>query len=368
MSSVCASCGRPADQFRDVVRVVNMRVEVVCRSCAAAGAAPGVSQAQSVPHPHAQPHLHAPPHPHPHAVPHDLHGALPPTGMPAPVLPPPPAAPPPAAPRSPTGSTTARAPGPAPVHKPAGRRNELIGLALVLLVSIVSLTALVMHNRSSANASATSAEPAGKKKGSKVKKARTGKGQATIAVSAEEGSDFDDTGAPAEGLEAIMTGEWVHPLAGPFRELPGNEVQRFGSYRNRDELFNRYCGSGHCGVDIGLIIGLPVMACRDGVIEKIVREPTVLEGNYLRIKHAGDVRTYYMHMDKVAPELELGGTVKAGQMLGTLGRTGIQHSAAHLHFMSTFESRGKEMYVDPEPLLVKARLVEVDEIPAWAKP
>jgi len=55
-------------------------------------------------------------------------------------------------------------------------------------------------------------------------------------------------------------------------------------------------------------------------------------------------------------------------MIGTLGRTGIKNSAAHLHFMISFESRGKELYVDPEPLLTRASLVEIDPIPSWARP
>ncbi len=191
-----------------------------------------------------------------------------------------------------------------------------------------------------------------------------------VALSTSAGADDFDVNLPEpEGLTAIMEGEWVHPLAGPYRELPGNDVQRFGAYRARDEFFKKYCGSGHCGVDIGLIVGLPVLAARDGVIDRAVRIPTEAEGKYLRVEHAGRVRSYYMHLDQVAPGLAKGARVKAGQILGTLGRTGIKHSAAHLHFMITFESAsGKETYVDPELMLQNARMVEIDPMPEWAKP
>ena len=355
MSSVCVSCGRPADQFRDVVRVVNMRVEITCRTCAAAGAGAAPAGPFAAPSPpQSQPY----PHPHPHAHGHGTgaHAALPPTGMPAPVLTPP--APPP----TPRPPSKAAVPSPRPLvpATPVSRRNEIIGLAVVLLVAVGSLVALVAHSRgdSPGNASVSGQKKHGKKIGKKVQP----------AVSPEEGADFDVDAPPPEGLAAIMTGEWTHPLAGPYRELPGNDVQRFGAYRARDEFFKRYCGSGHCGVDLGndLLIGLPVIACRDGVIEKIAHQPA-LEGKFLRIRHAGTVRTYYMHLDQVAPELVLGGTVKAGQMIGTLGKTGIKNSAAHLHFMITFESKTKEMYIDPEPILQEAKLVEVETIPEWAK-
>jgi murein DD-endopeptidase MepM/ murein hydrolase activator NlpD len=189
-----------------------------------------------------------------------------------------------------------------------------------------------------------------------------------IGIAASAGDDFDVTQPAPAGIEAVLSGTWTHPLAGPYRELPHNEVQRFGSYRARDEFFKRYCGSGHCGVDIGLVVGLPVIAARDGVIDRAIYEPTDLEGKYVRLAHAGKVYTYYMHLDQLAPGLHKGGEVKAGQMIGTLGRTGIKNSAAHLHFMITFESRGKELYIDPEPLLVQAKLVEIDPIPDWARP
>ena len=86
------------------------------------------------------------------------------------------------------------------------------------------------------------------------------------------------------------------------------------------------------------------------------------------IEHPGQVYSYYMHLDQVLPGLEKGSPIKAGTMIGTLGRTGIKHSAAHLHFMITFMVDGKERYVNPEPKLVDAKLVEIDPIPAWAKP
>lgn len=182
-------------------------------------------------------------------------------------------------------------------------------------------------------------------------------------------SEQPDFEVPAPtGLDAVLQGGWTHPLAGPFRDLPSHELRRFGAYRSRETYRDRYCGQGHCGIDLGYNIGLPVLAARDGTVERVVRDPTEFEGRYVKLRHAGGLRTYYMHLDQVAPELELGMAVRAGQMIATLGRTGLKLAQPHLHFMISFEVNGKERFVDPEPLVARGDLVEVDPLPAWAKP
>ena len=109
-----------------------------------------------------------------------------------------------------------------------------------------------------------------------------------------------------------------------------------------------------------------MLAARDGTVERVVRDPTDVEGKYLKIQHPGGLRSYYMHLDEVAPELAVGTLVHAVHMIGTLGRTGIKIAEPHLHFMISFELNGKELFVDPEPLMARARLAEVDQLPAWA--
>ncbi len=165
----------------------------------------------------------------------------------------------------------------------------------------------------------------------------------------------------------MLQGSWTHPLAGPFRDLPATEQRRYGAYRSRDSYRNRSCGQGHCGVDLGYNVGLPVLAARDAVIERVVRNPTEFEGKYLKLQHPGGLRTYYMHLDAIAPELQPGMAVRAGQMIGTLGTTGLKIAQPHLHFMISFEVDGRERFVDPEPLVARASLVEVHSIPDWAK-
>ena len=291
MSTICCRCGGPADRFRDVVRVVEMRVEVTCRRCAQPAA----------------------------PVPVPAHIAMP--------------------------------------HGPKrSGRSELIGLLAVLVAAGLGVAlVLVVRARSSTPVTVDAAAPTPHDAGPR--------GDASAAA-----VDSNSNGTTPEGLTAVLEGRWTHALPGPFRELPVREGGRFGAYRARAEYKNRFCGQGHCGNDLGNQIGLPILAVRGGVIERVVRQPAEFEGKWVLIRHPGGLLSYYMHLDEVAPELVAGGPVAAGQMIGTLGRTGIKHAEAHLHFMISFDSNGKEMFVDPEPLMREAELIELERLPEWAKP
>jgi murein DD-endopeptidase MepM/ murein hydrolase activator NlpD len=307
MSSTCRVCGRPADPFRDRVEVVGMRVEVVCRACAE-GAAPAAT----------------PPAPEPSAP------------APAPTLPRPAAA------------------GPA--------RKEVVGLVLVLIIAGASVgAALALRARRKPSAAATPNAASSASSDAAPRKSRSIR---TIS----EGTESDPGDDPPAGLQAVLDGRWTHPLVGPFREMPPNETTRFGAYRSREVYKHKYCGSGHCGVDLGNKVGLPIVAAREGVLERVVRAPTEVEGKWLKILHPGGLHTYYMHLDEVSPELVQGGSVSAGQMIGILGTTGIKRSEPHLHFMISFDAaNGKELFVDPEPLVREAELVEISELPGWGR-
>lgn len=233
------------------------------------------------------------------------------------------------------------------------RRPEAFGLVLLLLVAVAStgIALVVRARRASSGTTVTAAPPR----------------QTPRVASVADGDQSNFDVPPPAGLAAVLQGSWTHPLPGPFRDLPTHEQRRFGAYRGREHYRNRYCGSGHCGVDLGYNVGLPVMAARDGVVERAVRNPTEVEGKYIKLRHAGGLRTYYMHLDEIAPELAEGSAVRAGQIIGTLGRTGIKTAEPHLHFMISFELKGKELFIDPEPLMARADLVEVDQVPLWAK-
>jgi murein DD-endopeptidase MepM/ murein hydrolase activator NlpD len=85
----------------------------------------------------------------------------------------------------------------------------------------------------------------------------------------------------------------------------------------------------HKGVDFAAPIGTPVMAAGDGRIEKI--GPFSSYGNYILIRHSGPYATAYAHLCRFARGLKCGVTVRQGQIIGYVGRTG-RATGPHLHY------------------------------------
>jgi hypothetical protein len=109
----------------------------------------------------------------------------------------------------------------------------------------------------------------------------------------------------------------------------------------------------HRGVDIDATIGEPVRAVADGVVQfagvdlqgdhpALGLEPRYLKrwrrkaskmgpgGFFVRIMHEGGVRSGYFHLNSF--RVEAGQVVHAGDVIGTVGRTGVKVSGSHLHF------------------------------------
>lgn len=145
---------------------------------------------------------------------------------------------------------------------------------------------------------------------------------------------------------------WVHPLYGPERKFPIRPTRRFGAARSHQSPGE--CERGHCGVDLGEKRGEPVIAVHDGIVERVERQDDGKEGRFVRISHRrGTLVSAYMHLEDVRADLKPGMTIHAGEYVGTVGETGIQHSGPHLHFaMTTRRAPGEaETYLDPEPML-----------------
>jgi murein DD-endopeptidase MepM/ murein hydrolase activator NlpD len=154
------------------------------------------------------------------------------------------------------------------------------------------------------------------------------------------------TSAPA------AVADWFHPLLGP-RRLPPNGSARFGAARPQPRPAE--CELGHCGVDLGQAVGEPVFAVFDGVVERVERDDTVdaRAGRTVIVAHkGGEVRSRYLHLDSIREDLRPGMRVAGGELIARLGRTGVVHSAPHLHFAVDIGGR----FVDPEPYLRVWRL------------
>ncbi len=147
---------------------------------------------------------------------------------------------------------------------------------------------------------------------------------------------------------------WLHPLPGPFRRMPSRDSRVFGAERPGERPIE--CRKGHCGVDLGgEIWGEQVRAAHDGVVDRVQRGANEQHGgHYVRIAHRnGTVFTQYFHLAAIARWVQPGAPVKAGDVIGLLGDTGVKESTAHLHFTVSVRPAPSwpEQYIDPEPLI-----------------
>lgn len=122
-------------------------------------------------------------------------------------------------------------------------------------------------------------------------------------------------------------------------------------------------GRSHNGVDLMAPRMTEVYAFADGVVTRITTHP--LAGRYLVITHDEVWETYYVHLNDhtpgttdasapwsytIAPGIEEGAEVTAGQLIGWVGDSGNARGAPHTHF----ELRRNGRPIDPYPYLVQA--------------
>lgn len=114
------------------------------------------------------------------------------------------------------------------------------------------------------------------------------------------------------------------PFAGSYRMTQG--------WGERPEVYKAFGLKGHEGVDWALPLGTPVLACADGVVDRV--DTVALTdrkadpyGLSVRIKHA-KCTTIYAHLSRV--DVVKGREVKAGEQIGLSGSTG-NSDGPHLH-------------------------------------
>lgn len=162
--------------------------------------------------------------------------------------------------------------------------------------------------------------------------------------------------------------EWVHPVPGSPDVIPQKSSRFFGA--RRDHVVRRECGGGHCGVDLEGTRGQTLVAVSWGKIARIQPDDVGSGGRYVRIEHPGHVFTTYFHLDAIAPGLEQGAEIEAGEPVGALGRSGIRVSMPHLHFALEVPSAkhpdGAVHFIDPAPFLARAEVLPRDAVPTIA--
>lgn len=116
------------------------------------------------------------------------------------------------------------------------------------------------------------------------------------------------------------------------------------TYGNRTNPITGAANSKHNGIDISGSLGVTnVIAAKDGVVIKSTQSEGIFcedggdkscgggFGNYVMIQHIDGNYTVYAHMAKGSITVEMGDSVKQGQVIGKVGNSGSS-TGAHLHF------------------------------------
>lgn len=112
---------------------------------------------------------------------------------------------------------------------------------------------------------------------------------------------LDDTITPVMGVISSGFGYRTHPVDGEYKF--------------------------HYGVDIAADIGTPIKAFADGEVDYVGK--STIYGNYLQLRHADGVTTFYAHCKKLC--IKDGQKVKKGDKIAEVGDTG-NATGPHLHF------------------------------------
>lgn len=118
----------------------------------------------------------------------------------------------------------------------------------------------------------------------------------------------------------------------------------FGDRRVYKYSNNKSDTSIHAGIDYGVPVGTPVMACADGkVILAEFRETT---GNSVVIEHLPGVYSLYYHLSAIS--VQEGSLIKRSAILGQSGATGLA-TGPHLHW----EIRVAAENTDPDICIIR---------------
>jgi murein DD-endopeptidase MepM/ murein hydrolase activator NlpD len=117
---------------------------------------------------------------------------------------------------------------------------------------------------------------------------------------------------------------WSLPLTLP---RPGRITSPYGGARE----YNGTVTSRHTGTDFAGRVGVPVVAPTRGVVALVA--DFYLAGKALYLDHGGGLVTGYFHLSRT--DVAAGDTVRAGQRIGAVGRSG-RVTGPHLHWIMRY--------------------------------
>ncbi|HOO70134.1 MAG TPA: M23 family metallopeptidase [Spirochaetota bacterium] len=150
------------------------------------------------------------------------------------------------------------------------------------------------------------------------------------AFDSSEADLLDESFAHPRDLHYVTSDFWAKRTIALFKWKNGKKIK----LKNRVKV--------HRGLDLRGKKGKPVYSMANGRVA--LADTLYYEGNMVIIDHGNRVFSYYMHLDRM--KVREGKKVKAGQLIGYVGETGIS-TAPHLHV--SFMIRGEQ--VDPLSVL-----------------
>lgn len=158
--------------------------------------------------------------------------------------------------------------------------------------------------------------------------------------------------ADGRRLEAFR---WVNPETGEasYYDEAGRSLKRFflvSPLKFEPRVTSRFSRSrlhpvlntvrAHTGVDYRAPHGAAVVAVADGTVVSAAWAGG--GGKQVRLRHAGGLETYYLHLSSYGPGIRAGARVEQGQTIGRVGATGTA-TGPHLHF----SLKKNHVFVDP---------------------
>ncbi|WP_020400903.1 M23 family metallopeptidase [Kordiimonas gwangyangensis] len=133
-------------------------------------------------------------------------------------------------------------------------------------------------------------------------------------------------------------------LAGFVRPAEG----RFSGFYGSQRILNGVPRSPHYGLDIAGPIGRPIVAPAGGIVRLAVPD-FLLEGGIVIIDHGFGVTSTLFHMNSV--DVEKGQSVKQGEQIGTIGKTG-RASGPHVDWRVNWGNVRLDpiLLIEPEPM------------------
>ncbi len=167
---------------------------------------------------------------------------------------------------------------------------------------------------------------------------------------------------PAKGKSTHFNYTWLQIRGDPVHTIPESDFPYLFPYEHGKKFkivqgFNgkfTHFGQNQYAVDFNMPEGTPIYAARDGLVVETKSDSNIngttpeynQYNNYIWIYHSDGTFGNYVHLKQNGVLVTSGEQVKAGQLIGYSGNTGLS-SGPHLHFDVRVPTRKGEMQSIP---------------------